>query len=70
MESLPTNNGSIKGANLSYLYCQLISHLSGSHLELPRVYDYMGNQLAFRNSSVVWADWTGNSAENSEEPHY
>ncbi len=48
--------GSVEGANLMFLYAQLISHISGSHIEPPNIYEYMTDMLMFRKSSLVWAD--------------
>lgn len=56
MDTIAPEEGSIEGVNLSYLYGQLISHLSGSYLERPNVYEYIGNQLIFSKSSLNWAD--------------
>ena len=56
MEAIGPEEGSVEGSNLSFLYAQLISHLSGSHLEPPNIYGYMANNLIFRKSSLMWAD--------------
>ena len=55
MEAIGPEEGSVEGSNLSFLYAQLISHLSGSHLEPPNIYGYMANNLIFRKSSLMWA---------------
>ena len=56
METIGPNDGSVEGINLSYLYGQLISHLSNSHLEPPNAYEYIGDDFIFRKSSLLWAN--------------
>ena len=56
VETKAPEKGSIEGVNLSFLYGQLISHLSASYLERPNVYDYIGKQLVFSKSSMRWAE--------------
>ena len=41
----------MEGTHLAYLYGQLISHLSGSHLEPTGAYEYIANELIGRKSS-------------------
>ena len=56
METIGPEEGSVEGANLSFLYGQLISHLSGSHLEPPNIYEYMVNKWVLRKSTLMWAN--------------
>ena len=56
LATISPEEGSVEGANLSFLYAQLISHVSGSHLEPPNIYEYVANNFIFRKSSLVWAD--------------
>ena len=56
METIGPEKGTVEGTNLSFLYGQLISHLSGSHLEPPNIYEYMVNKWVFRKSSLMWAN--------------
>ena len=55
LATISPEEGSVEGANLSFLYAQLISHVSGSHLEPPNTYEYVANNFIFRKSSLVWA---------------
>ena len=55
MEMMAPEDGSVEGANLSFLYGQLISHLAGSHLEPPNFYEYMRNTWISRKSTLLWA---------------
>ena len=56
MEMTGSERGSKEGSHLAYLYGQLISHLSGSHLEPASVYEYIAKELIGRKSSWIWAD--------------
>ena len=56
MATVEPEEGSVEGTNLAFLYAQLISHLSNSHLEPPNAYEYIGKDLAFSRSSLTWAD--------------
>ena len=56
LETVGSEEGSVEGTNLSFLYGQLISHLSGSHLEPPNIYEYMVNKWVCRKSSLMWAN--------------
>ena len=56
MESIGSEEGSMEGTHLAYLFSQLISHISGSHLEPASAYEYIANELIVRKSSLVWAD--------------
>ena len=56
MELTGSEEGSMEGTQLAYLYGQLISHLSGSHLEPASAYEYIAKELIGRKSSWKWAD--------------
>lgn len=51
-----SKEGSVEGTHLSFLYGQIISHLSGSHLEPASAYEYIANEVMCRKSSMIWAD--------------
>ena len=56
MELGGSEEGSMEGAHLAYLFGQLISHLSSSHLEPASAYEYIATEMISRKSSMIWAD--------------
>ena len=55
-ETIAPEGGSVEGSNLSFLYDQLISHLSQARLEPPKFSDYMKGTWIARKSTLMWAN--------------
>ena len=56
MELRGSEEGTMEGAHLAYLFGQLISHLSNSHLEPASAYEFIAAEMIGRKSSMIWAD--------------
>ena len=56
VETAAPEEGSVEGANLAFLYGQLITHLSNTHLDPPNAYKHIADTVKFFKSSLMWAN--------------